>query len=170
MRRYTLLTLLSLLAFQGYAQKEGTARVFVYSDIGAGGGSPNIFKPTANVLFLKRHELSFGYAYYERRGRDIPEDYDKRGLPSNRIIYPQESFSAATVTYGYVLYPKKRPYIVRYVLRAGVAVGHRASPYNYTLVNGAGLDRTGTIILGSATLLRSPSIRCCNTRVRGRLA
>lgn len=128
------LLVIGVLCFQQSAtaqRREGKARQFVYANLSFGLGAPFAFKASAACLFAKRHELSVGYNYYERRANGIPYDYENRGLLDNQNHYPQEAFRGLAVTYGAVLYPRHYADRLRFVLRAGALIGQQSTPQNF---------------------------------------
>jgi hypothetical protein len=123
------------------AEGQGTARTFVYSDIAFGVGGPMAFRATANCLFLKHHEIGLGYNSYWRKGPDVPAGAKYYHIPggpryyssssdATLTTYPQETISGLALTYAFVLYPKKKPDELRYLLRAGILLGRRSNPYD----------------------------------------
>ena len=123
-------------AYDSAAQGQGTANVFVYSDIAFGIGEPWGFRATANCLFLRHHEIGLGYNSYWHRGPEVPDGTEYYNSSYTAITtYPQETISGAALTYAYVFYPKKKPDQLRYLLRAGLLLGRRSAPYNFHELN-----------------------------------
>src|ERR1044072_3031776 len=104
------------------AQEQRPSGNLAYASISGGYGLPVAFATTVSYVFHRRHELSFGYSYFERRAKEIPEDYESAGL-YGRTHYPQESFRGVTLSYGRVLFPKRAADRLRFVLRSGLLIG-----------------------------------------------
>ena len=135
--RKTILTICCLLPGHiNFAQT--AARTLIYGNISGDFGSPMGFRSTLSCLFARHHEVSAGFNYYSRRGRDIPEDYHSTGLFSNEELYPQQTYTGGRITYSYVLYPRRRADQIRLAIGAGIAYGRLSSPYNYVKNTGKG--------------------------------
>lgn len=121
---------------QMYA-KPDSADIFVYTDGNIGIGSPFRFDASLNVLFLQHHTLSIGYNSYWRRAPNIPPDmHPDNFLNFTPFQYPQEFLTGTALTYGYVLYPRKRPDLMRYIIRAGVLLGNYSNVANFRPTSG----------------------------------
>src|SRR4051812_4134107 len=104
MRYRTLLFAALILIGSGKATNaKGRAKVLIYSNISGGAGYPAAFNASASCLFMKRHELSAGYQFYERKAQGIPSDFQNSSILSNSTQYPDEDFKGLGITYGYVL-------------------------------------------------------------------
>jgi hypothetical protein len=139
----TVLIVCCLIASPASGQQQGTAKVFVYSNLSIGLGYPFAFRGSASALFDRRHEVSAGYTFFERKATGIPTGYENYGLLDNSNHYPQEDFRGIELTYGYVVYPHRFADRIRYVLRAGVFIGQQSTPYNYYPVSQTGFISFG---------------------------
>jgi hypothetical protein len=136
------LTIALLTGVPATAQLQGKAKAFVYTNLSVGLGYPFAIRASAACLFKKRHELSAGYAFYDRKAQGIPADY-KNYFFNNENNYPQEEVRGLEITYGYVIYPHRFADRIRYTLRAGMLIGHQSTPCDYYPV-----VQTGFISLG----------------------
>lgn len=118
------------------APAQRSEKVRVYGEAGVGLGSLCAVKATLSVLLQKHHELSAGYSGYVRRGRDIPDSWQEEPLFTKTFQFPWQTFSAATISYGYVWHAQKKTDKLRYVLRGSIATGQLSTPVHYRMIPG----------------------------------
>ena len=99
--------------------------LFIYGDIGGGGGTHGSFNMTMNVIDKKDNVFSLGYCLSSHRDRARPGDF----APGLLSFYPQQYISMFNLMYGKVFFlsPSKD----RLLLRGGISLGVANTPDNY---------------------------------------
>lgn len=146
-----------------HAQQEQP--VYIYGEIGGGGGTGGSIRFDLNSLFLKDNIVSVGYYGYEHRAYNVPIDYSPGFLGG----YPHFSMSMLTLMYGKMFFvPDVRR--IRFSIKGGLALGTLTKPENFTYIS-----NTGWLYLGSnydydnarsgfASLILNPSMEFPLTR------